>query len=89
VNRRTVRADVARLAQVLAGLPYPAAKWQIIAHADGYGADSVSAAQLWSLPVAVYADLTAVCAALGLLPGRRPGRRQVGSAVAAEPPAAR
>ncbi|GAA1846552.1 hypothetical protein GCM10009836_27650 [Pseudonocardia ailaonensis] len=69
MNRRTVRADVARLAQVLAGLRYPAAKWQIIAHADHYGADSVSTAQLWSLPVAVYQDLAAVCVALGVLPG--------------------
>ena len=74
--RRTSRADLARLGQVLAGLSYPAAKWQIIAHADHYGADSVSAAQLWSLPVGTYPDLTAIGVALGLLPAVRSGYRQ-------------
>ncbi|MFR9803995.1 hypothetical protein ACL02T_17095 [Pseudonocardia sp. RS010] len=73
--RRTSRADLARLGHVLAGLSYPAAKWQIIAHADHYGADSVSAAQLWSLPVGTYPDLTAIGVALGLLPPARPGYR--------------
>jgi hypothetical protein len=76
VYRRTSRTDLARIGQVLAGLTYPAAKWQIIAHADHYGADSLSAAQLWSLPVGTYPDLTAIGVALGLLPRPRPGYRQ-------------
>jgi hypothetical protein len=76
VYRRTSRADMARIGHVLAGLTYPAAKWQIIAHADHYGADSLSAAQLWSLPIATYPDLSAIGVALGLLPNPRPGYRQ-------------
>jgi hypothetical protein len=48
VYRRTTRADVARIGHVLAGLTYPAAKWQIVGQADAYGADAVTTAQLWS-----------------------------------------
>lgn len=70
--RRTQRTDVVRLGHVLAGLTYPAAKWQLVAHADHYGADAVSRAQLWSLPPGTYGDLAAVCQALGLMPARRP-----------------
>lgn len=73
---RTNRADVARIGQVLAGMTYPAAKWQIVAQADHYGADAVTTAQLWSLPAATYADLAAVCVALGLLPARTGYRQQ-------------
>ncbi|GAA4558017.1 DUF2795 domain-containing protein [Pseudonocardia xishanensis] len=73
--RRTNRADVARIGQVLAGMAYPAAKWQIVAQADHYGADAVTTAQLWSLPSGTYRDLAAVCVGLGLLPVR-PGFRQ-------------
>ncbi|MEU7818280.1 DUF2795 domain-containing protein [Pseudonocardia sp. NPDC049154] len=74
--RRTSRADLARIGQVLAGLTYPAAKWQIVTQADHYGADSLTTAQLWSLPVGTYPDLAAVGVALGLLPDPRPGYRQ-------------
>ena len=88
MNGRTTGTDVARLSQVLAGLRYPAAKWQIIAHADHYGADSVSRALLWSLPVAVYRDLAAVCTALGVQPGApHPGHGRREQAAAAEAPA--
>lgn len=76
VYRRTSRADLARIGQVLAGLTYPAAKWQIVTQADHYGADSLTTAQLWSLPVGTYPDLAAVGVALGLLPDPRPGYRQ-------------
>jgi hypothetical protein len=73
VYRRT-RADVVRLGSVLAGLSWPAAKAQIVVHADG--ADPVSTAQLWSLPPrTVYADLADVCQALGVLPNRMPQAR--------------
>ena len=74
--RRTTRADVARIGHVLAGLTYPAAKWQIVAQADAYGADAVTTAQLWSLPTGTYRDLAAVCLALGLVPARGGHRRQ-------------
>jgi hypothetical protein len=76
VYRRTYRADVARIGHVLAGLDYPAAKWQIVAHADHYGADAVTTAQLWSLIPGAYTDLAAVCSALGLLPARGAYRQQ-------------
>lgn len=63
--RRSARADTARIAHVLAGIPFPAAKWQLIMHAEDYGADATSRADLWRLPAAVYPDLAAVHAALG------------------------
>jgi hypothetical protein len=57
VYRRTSRADVTRIGQVLDGMEFPAAKWQLIAHADHYGADAVTRSELWAMPVAV---LTAI-----------------------------
>lgn len=71
-----VRADIARVRHVLAGVPFPAAKWQLIIHAEDYGADSGTRADLWGLAAGTYADLTAVLGALGLLaPPARPGYR--------------
>jgi hypothetical protein len=76
-------AEVRRLSQVLAGLEFPAAKWQIVIHAEDYGADAASRSQLWTLAPQTYPDLTAVFAALGLTPagrrvrsGRPPGGRR-------------
>ena len=40
--RRSARADMARIAHVLAGVTFPAAKWQLIMHAEDYGADATS-----------------------------------------------
>ena len=62
--RRRTRADVQRLGQVLAGLPFPAAKWQLIMHAEDYGADAETRAELWSLPPGTYQDLRTVLVAL-------------------------
>ncbi|MHA6796331.1 DUF2795 domain-containing protein [Pseudonocardia bannensis] len=76
--RRSPEADARRIGQVLAAAEFPAAKWQLIAHAEHYGADACTRAELWSLPVATYPDLTAVLMVLGLLtpPTRaRPGYR--------------
>ena len=75
--RRNVRADIARVRHVLADVPFPAAKWQLIIHAEDYGADSGTRADLWGLPARSYADLNAVLGALGLLapPPGRPGHR--------------
>jgi hypothetical protein len=71
VDGQKVEADVQRIAQVLAGLAYPAAKWQVLAEADHYGADSASRRQLWTLPAGSYRNLAAVLVELGLLAGGR------------------
>ena len=83
--RRNVRADIARIRHVLADVPFPAAKWQLIIHAEDYGADSGTRADLWGLPARSYADLNAVLGALGLLavPSPRPGDRPAPGAQAA------
>jgi hypothetical protein len=66
-HRPELRAEALRISQVLAGLRYPAAKWQVLAEADHYGADVASRAQLWTLPAGTYADLSGVLGQLGLL----------------------
>ena len=48
------------LAQVLAGLSYPARTWQLLAQADYYGADYSTRAELARLPVGTYDSLDAV-----------------------------
>ena len=65
------RAEVERIGQVLVGLSFPAARWQVLAEADHYGADSVSRAQLSTLPIGTYPDLAEVLAALGLFVSNR------------------
>jgi hypothetical protein len=72
--RRDERADVERITHVLAGIPWPAAKWQLISYAEEYGADAATRADLWSLPPGTYSSLSSVLGALGLTPGPR-GRR--------------
>jgi hypothetical protein len=64
VYRRNPRADAERVTQVLAGLDYPAAKWQILMHAESYGADAFTRAELWALPTGEYADLDTVLMAV-------------------------
>jgi hypothetical protein len=64
-----VRADTVRLAHVLSGVPFPAAKWQLVIQAEDYGADARSRADMWRLPAGTYADLGAVLVALGLPTG--------------------
>jgi hypothetical protein len=64
VYRRNPRADAERVSQVLAGMDYPAAKWQLLMQAEEYGADASTRAELWSLPTGQYADLDAVLSAL-------------------------
>jgi hypothetical protein len=68
VTRWSRTIDAERLAQVLVGVTYPAAKWQLIMHAEEYGADAATRADLWSLPAGDYPDLDSVLAAVG---GRR------------------
>lgn len=72
--RRNERADIERISQVLAGIPWPAAKWQLLSHAEEYGADASTRAQLWGLAPGRYSSLAAVLAALGLAGGPRPLR---------------
>ncbi|MCX6465435.1 MAG: DUF2795 domain-containing protein, partial [Pseudonocardiales bacterium] len=83
--RRSSRADVARVRHVLAGVTFPAAKWQLIIHAEDYGADATTRTDLWRLPAGVYPDIQAVLAALGMVaaPAPREGYRSAPSAQAA------
>jgi hypothetical protein len=46
-----------RLQQVLAGLVFPAERWELIAHADAYGADAMSKAELHQLPECKFRSL--------------------------------
>ena len=50
--------------QVLAELPFPAYRWQVIAQATVYGADSVTMAKFHRLPLKRYADCEEVTAAI-------------------------
>ena len=89
MHRRNPRADVRRLSQVLAGIPFPAAKWQLIMHAEEYGADAASRAELWALPASSYPDLRSVLVALGLLdaaPVDRPATTRAAQAAVRERP---
>ncbi len=52
--------DTERVSQVLAGMVFPAAKWQLVMHAEAYGADAATRAELWALPTGSYADLRSV-----------------------------
>jgi hypothetical protein len=58
------QVDPTRLADVLAGVPYPASTWQLLAQADYYGADRHTRTELSRLPIGTYRDLNAVVAAL-------------------------
>lgn len=74
MHRSNTRADVERLSQVLADAAFPAAKWQLLMHAESYGADSATRTDLWTLPAGDYPTFTDVLVALGLvsIPARRP-----------------
>lgn len=65
MDRNPRRADIARLGHVLADVDFPAAKWQLVTHAENYGADATTRDDLWRLPAGEYADLVAVLVALG------------------------
>jgi hypothetical protein len=65
--------DPERIASVLAGMPFPARTWQLLAQADSYGADSQTREALSRLPQDTYANLTAVVTAL-----RNPDRAPAG-----------
>lgn len=52
------------LALVLAELPFPARRWQLITVADLYGVDAGTRTLLYSLPARPYRDLADVIAAV-------------------------
>lgn len=64
--RKGTAADVQRIKYVLAGMTFPAAKWQLIMHAEEYGADAATRSDLWGLPAHTYDGVASVVAALGL-----------------------
>jgi hypothetical protein len=53
-----------RICAVLAGVTFPAMRWQLLAQADYYGADHRSRAELADLPEGRYADIATVQRAL-------------------------
>lgn len=53
-----------RISRVLAGMPFPAMRWELLTQADYYGADHRSRTELAALPEGRYADMTAVHQAL-------------------------
>jgi hypothetical protein len=55
---------ISQIAAVLADLTYPAAKWQVLAEADYYGANFEVRALLWALPLGRYDSFDTVRAAL-------------------------
>lgn len=55
---------IAQIAAVLADLAYPAAKWQVLAEADYYGANVEVRALLWALPSGSYDSFDTIRTAL-------------------------
>jgi hypothetical protein len=66
------RVDPTRIADVLAGVPYPARTWQLLAQADHYGADRHTHIELSRLPQGTYRDLDTVLDALRNVYSLRP-----------------
>jgi len=62
--------------QVLGDMPFPAYRWQLIAQATVYGADSVTMAKLHRLPLKRYADCEEVTAAINAVQQARPRPRR-------------
>lgn len=74
-SRRVSRVETTsrRVANALAGLRFPAMRWQLIAEADYYGADALTRDELTELPIQSYPDLAAVISTLAAIrPRRRP-----------------
>jgi hypothetical protein len=65
---RWLEADVwdarRRLGQVLAGQPFPAARWELIAAANLYGADALTMGELHALPAIRFGTLADVLKAV-------------------------
>jgi hypothetical protein len=72
-TRTATRIDTGtgRVASTLAGLRFPAMRWQLIAEADYYGADAITRDELAGLPAQLYQDLATVTAALAAVRLRR------------------
>ena len=54
------------LVPILAGLRFPADRWQVLAHVDYYGADPVTRHLFWELPERRYPTAASVLAELGV-----------------------
>jgi hypothetical protein len=52
------------LVPVLAGMRFPADRWQVLAHVDHYGADPGTRHLFWNLPERSYPTAGSVLAAL-------------------------
>jgi hypothetical protein len=78
-----------RLGQVLAGQPFPAARWELIVGADLYGADALMMSELHALPAVRFGSLADVLKAVerarhDALDGERGRRSALGARRKAE-----
>lgn len=64
MTRINVDLNAIGIREVLAGLSFPARRWEIIAEAHYYGADAGCVAELARLPVGVYPNVAAVAGEL-------------------------
>ncbi len=62
--------------QVFWDLPFPAYRWQLIAHAAVYGADAVTMSKLHRLPLRRYSDCEDVAATIVAVQHSRPRPRR-------------
>jgi hypothetical protein len=60
---RSVRSLRQRVVDAVAGLDYPAQRWEILASVAAAGADRLTASYLARLPAGTYPDVQAVLAA--------------------------
>jgi hypothetical protein len=56
------------LVSILAGLRFPADRWQVLAHVDHFGVDPGTRHLFWSLPERTYPSAGSVLTALGARP---------------------
>jgi len=60
MRRESVRTIERRMGYILDDLQFPAVRWQLITHAEFYGADALSIAYLHGVPARRYADVASV-----------------------------
>jgi hypothetical protein len=61
----SIDPDSVGIRDVLAGVRFPAPRWQLVAHAQHWGATPSCISELVSLPVREYRSLNDVAAAIG------------------------
>ncbi len=62
--RISIDLNTVGIREVLAGLPFPAPRWEIVAHAQHWGAAAGCVTELMQLPARDYRDLRDVVGAL-------------------------